>query len=139
MLCFVESILRGELVETLLLDVLFSVNFGKVAFDVIGDELGLTEVMSGFVVSVVGNFVGEDSVIVFVVEIGRVDCKGLTVDLIVVDVCGMEVETLVESVTMIVDELGGWVVPGNELGGVVDEDEVLGLTVDSIVVDDCGI
>ena len=139
MLCLVEFILRGKLVETLLLDVLFSVNFGKVAFDVIGDELGLTEVMSGFVVSVVGNFVGEDSVIVFVVEIGRVDCKGLTVDLIVVDVCGMEEETLVESVTMIVDELGGCVVPGNELGGVVDEDEVLGLTVDSIVVDDCGI
>ena len=101
--------------------------------------MDFTEVMSGFVVSVVGNFVGEDSVIVFVVEIGRVDCKGLTVDLIVVDVCGMEEETLVESVTIIVDELGGWVVPGNELGGVVDEDEVLGLTVDSIVVDDCGI
>ena len=95
MLCFVESILRGELVETLLLDVLFSVNFGKVAFDVIGDELGLTEVMSGFVVSVVGNFVGEDSVIVFVVKIGRVDCRGLTVDLIVVGVCGILVETII--------------------------------------------
>ena len=32
--------------------------------------MDFTEVMSGFVVSVVGNFVGEDSVIVFVVEIG---------------------------------------------------------------------
>ena len=124
MLCLVEFILRGKLVETLLLDVLFSVNFGKVAFDVIGDELGLTEVMSGFVVSVVGNFVGEDSVIVFVVKIGRVDCRGLTVDLIVVGVCGILVETII-----VVDCDAS----GNVLDGVNVCVDVCGIKVDDMV------